>query len=202
MTKSTPSHLPSIQLARTCTLPVRRDRPRAPPPRRAWMAQNMPGLNSNGWDCTPAGKLPERRSIFLPHVLGSLLMLLAFAIFPLGVADCQPCGSAQLAGDCHRVAELGFKDNLFGVSCPRPESQNVFAVIPPVANTDATCCWWPLDTQRTPIFFTLAALVKATTTSPPSFLSPISYKVLLYTLAIFVPLGWIWYATIPSAICA
>lgn len=72
------------------------------------------------------------RSIFLPHVLGSLTMLLAFAIFPLGgQITAIISATLSLLVIVTELLELGFKDNLFRRIVPKAESQNVFAVIPP-----------------------------------------------------------------------
>jgi hypothetical protein len=56
-----------------------------------------------------------------------------------------------------------------------------------------------LDSQRTPIFFRSPGLVKVYDNFTTVIF--ITY-IVLYTLAIFAPLGWIWYATFPSALCA
>src|SRR3990172_9501782 len=68
------------------------------------------------------------RYIFLPHVLGSLLMLLAFSIFPLGGRPTALLATAlSVLVIFTELLELGFKDNLFRRIVPKAESQNVFA---------------------------------------------------------------------------
>lgn len=144
------------------------------------------------------------RSIFLPHVLGSLLMLLAFAIFPLGGQT-----TALLAAllsflvIVNELLELGFKDNLFRRIVPKAESQNVFAVISPAGEHKCDLVLvGHLDTQRTPVFFRSPRWVKIYDNFTTLIFITYIAQVVLYTVAIFVPMAWIWYATIPSAVCA
>lgn len=144
------------------------------------------------------------RSIFLPHVLGSLLMLLAFAIFPLGGQLTAILAAAlSLLVIITELLELGFKDNLFRHIVPKAESQNVFAVIPPAGEHQRDLVLvGHLDSQRTPIFFRSPRWVKIYDIFTTVIFITYIGQVVLYTLAIFVPFGWIWYATIPSALCA
>jgi len=144
------------------------------------------------------------RSIFLPHVLGSLLILLAFAIFPFGGRLTAILAAAlSLTVIVTELLELGFKDNLFRRIVPKAESQNVFAVIAPAGEHKRDLVLvGHLDTQRTPIFFRTPGWVKIYDNFTTVIFITYIVQVVLYTLAIFVPLGWIWYATIPTALCA
>jgi len=144
------------------------------------------------------------RSIFLPHVLGSLLILLAFAIFPFGGRLTAILAAAlSLTVIVTELLELGFKDNLFRRIVPKAESQNVFAVIVPAGEHKRDLVLvGHLDTQRTPIFFRTPGWVKIYDNFTTVIFITYIVQVVLYTLAIFVPLGWIWYATIPTALCA
>jgi hypothetical protein len=144
------------------------------------------------------------RSIFLPHVLGSLLMLLAFAIFPLGGRLTAVLAAAlSFLVIVTELLELGFKDNLFRRIVPKAESQNVYAVIQPASEHKRDLVLvGHLDTQRTPIFFRSPRWVKVYDNFTTVIFITYIVQVVLYTLAIFAPLGWIWYATIPSALCA
>jgi hypothetical protein len=144
------------------------------------------------------------RSIFLPHIIGSLLMLLAFAIFPLGGRVTAIIAAAlSLLVIVTELLELGFKDNLFRRIVPKAESQNVYTVIPPAGEHKRDLVLvGHIDTQRTPIFFRSPRWVKIYDNFTTVIFITYILQVVLYTLAIFVPLSWIWYATIPSAVCA
>ena len=144
------------------------------------------------------------RSIFLPHIQGSMMMLLAFAIFPLGGQTTAILAALfSLLVIVNELLELGFKDNLFRRIVPKAESQNVFAVIPPAGEHKRDLVLvGHMDTQRTPIFFRSPRWVKAYNNFTTIIFITYIVQLVLYSLAIFVPLGWIWYATIPSAICA
>jgi len=144
------------------------------------------------------------RSIFLPHVLGSLAMLFAFAIFPLGRQVTAIISAAiSLLVIVTELLELGFKDNLFRRIMPKAESQNVTAVIPPAGEHQRDLVLvGHLDTQRTPIFFRSPRWVSIYNNFTTVIFLTYIVQVVLYTLAIFLPMNWIWYATIPSAICA
>jgi hypothetical protein len=156
------------------------------------------GLEAN-WE-----KFQSARSIFLPHVLGSLTMLLAFAIFPLGGRVTAIISAVlSLLVIITELLELGFKDNLFRRIVPKAESQNVFVVIPPTGEHQRDLVLvGHLDSQRTPIFFRSPRWVKIYDNFTTVIFITYIVQVLLYTLAIFAPLGWIWYATFPSALCA
>ena len=72
------------------------------------------------------------RSIFHPHLLGSILMLAAFGLFPLaGKVTALISALLTVLVIVSELQELGFQNNLFRLVVPKGESQNVFAVIPP-----------------------------------------------------------------------
>jgi hypothetical protein len=143
------------------------------------------------------------RSIFLPHVFGALLILLAFIIFPFGGK-----GTAGLAATLcllvivNELLELGFKDNLFRWIMPKGESQNVFAVIPSSAeHRQDLILVGHLDTQRTPIFFRSPNWVKIYDRFTTVLFVAYLLQTALYLLSIFIHWDWVWFATIPTAIC-
>jgi len=95
------------------------------------------------------------RSIFHPHLIGAILMLVAFILFPLGGRF-----SAALAALIsilvlvNEVLELSFRDNLFRWLVPKGESQNVYAVLPPQGEHRADLILvGHVDSQRTPLIF-------------------------------------------------
>lgn len=144
------------------------------------------------------------KSIFLPHLIGGLLMLAAFLIHPLGrTTGAVISALLSLVVLVTEVQELGFQDNLYRRILPKGESQNVHAVIAPSGeHQQDVVLVGHLDSQRTPFIFRSHKHVKMydnfTTLAFITFLA----QAALYSLSIFVSWGWIWYATIPTAICA
>lgn len=144
------------------------------------------------------------RSIFLPHLIGSLGMLVAFAIYPLGgILTAVLAALLSILVLTSELQELAFQDNLYRHIIPMAESQNVNAVISPAGeHTQDLVLVGHLDSQRTPFIFRSPAHVKVydrfTTLAFITFI----IQVVLYTLSIFLPWPWVWYATIPTALCA
>lgn len=144
------------------------------------------------------------RSIFLPHLLGSLGMLLAFIIFPLaGRLSAVIAALLSIVVLASELLELGFRDNLYRRLLPKGQSQNVHALIPPAGEvTQDLVLVGHLDSQRTPFIFRSPAHVKLydrfTTLAFITFFA----QALLYTLAVFFPWPWVWAATIPTGLCA
>jgi hypothetical protein len=86
---------------------------------------------------------------------------------------------------------------------PKGNSQNVIAVIPPAdEHTRDLVLVGHLDSQRTPLIFKNRKWVNAydrfTTITFITFIA----QAVLYGLAVFIPISWVWYASIPSAVCA
>jgi hypothetical protein len=144
------------------------------------------------------------RSIFHPHLLGSALMLLAFAIFPLGGR--VTAGLAALLSLLVLVSELqelGFINNLFRILMPKGQSQNVYAVIPPSGEHQRDLVLvGHVDTQRTPLIFRSPRWVKAYGIFVMLVFIAFIYQVVLYALATLFGWSWAWAASIPTAVCA
>jgi len=144
------------------------------------------------------------RSIFHPHLISSLVMLAAFILYPS--SGPVMAGSAALFTILILVSEmleLGFRDNLLRRIVPKGQSQNVFAVIPPSGeHRQDLVLIGHIDSQRTPFIFRSPGMVKVyqdfTTYAFILFIA----QAVLYTLGTFFRWGWVWYATIPTAICA
>ena len=154
---------------------------------------------------TPAWEtFKSARSIFQPHLVGSLLMLLAFAIFPLGGRTTAIIAALlSILVLVSELQELGFQNNLYRMLLPKGDSQNVYAVIQPAAEHHQDLVLvGHLDSQRTPLVFRSPAWVKAYDRFTTVVFITFILQVVLYTLAIFFPWSWIWYATLPTAICA
>jgi hypothetical protein len=153
----------------------------------------------------PVGEtFKSARSIFLPHLIGSALMLAAFAMYPLGGrVTIVVAALLSILVLVSEVQELGFQDNFYRRILPKGESQNVHAVIPPFGeHKQDLVLVGHLDTQRTPFIFRSSKHVyvydKLTTVIFITFIA----QAVLYTLSIFLPWSWVWYATIPTALSA
>jgi len=144
------------------------------------------------------------RSGFHSHLLGSLIMLAAFAVFPLGGA--VTAGMAFLlsvAVIVSELQELGFRNNLLRVLVPKAESQNVFAIIPPKGGHERDLLLvGHVDTQRTPLVFRTPAWVKVF--DKFTMVSFIGYlwQAVDFALALVLRMPWAWLASIPAAVCA
>jgi hypothetical protein len=144
------------------------------------------------------------RSIFLPHLIGCGLILTAFIIYPLG-GRISAFISALLTilALVSELQELGFQDNLYRRIIPKGESQNVHVVIPSAGeHKQDLVLVGHLDSQRTPFIFRSPSHVKAYDKLTTLIFITFILQALLYTLSIFFAWTWVWYATIPTAICA
>ena len=144
------------------------------------------------------------RSIFHPHLLGSLLMLVAFAIFPLGGRLTAGLAAAlSLLVLVSELQELGFQNNLFRMLVPKGESQNVFAVIPPKGEHKRDLVLvGHVDSQRTPLIFRTPKWVKAYDRFTMIAFAAFILQTVLYLLAAIFGWSWAWYVSIFSAVCA
>ena len=144
------------------------------------------------------------RSIFQPHLVGSLLMLLAFAIFPLGGKTSAIIAALlSILVLVSELQELGFQDNFYRRILPKGDSQNVHAIVQPASeHRQDLILVGHLDLQRTPLIFRTPGWVKTYDRFTTVLFITFILQVVLYSLAIFFPWSWIWYATIPTAICA
>jgi hypothetical protein len=144
------------------------------------------------------------RSGFHPHLLGSLFMLAAFVVFPLG--EMVTAGLAVLLTVMVIVSELqelAFRGNLLRALVPKAESQNVFAVIPPKGgHTRDLVLVGHVDTQRTPLVFRTPGWVKVF--DKFTMVSFIAYlwQAVDFVLAMIFKFPWAWLASIPAAVGA
>ena len=144
------------------------------------------------------------RSIFHPHLLASVLMLLAFILFPLGgMLTAALAALLSIFVLVCELLELSFINNPFRIIIPKGQSQNVFAAIPPAGEHRRDLVLvGHLDSQRTPIIFSTRAWVKAYDRFTMLVFATFILQVIIYSLAVFIDLPWAWYATIPTALCA
>ncbi len=143
-------------------------------------------------------------SIFQPHLIGSIGMLIAFVIYPLGGTTTAVIAALlSILVLATELQELGFQNNLYRLILPKGESQNVHAVIPPAGKrTSDLVIVGHLDSQRTPFIFRTPKHVKFYDSFVTLVFITFIIQVLVYTLSIFFPWSWAWYASIPTAICA
>lgn len=144
------------------------------------------------------------RSIFQPHLIGSLGMLIAFIIFPLGgIATAVFAALLSILVLATELMELGFQNNLYRLILPKGESQNVHAVIPPSGeHTGDLVIVGHLDSQRTPFIFRSPKHVKFYDNFVTVVFITFILQVVLYSLSIFFPWSWVWHATLPTAMCS
>jgi hypothetical protein len=146
------------------------------------------------------------RSIFSPHLICSLAMLAAFALYPQGqgrwwIAALAACVS--IAALVSELQELGFHNNLLRRLVPRGQSQNVFTVIPPSdEHRQDLVLIGHIDTQHTPLIFRSYQMVEVYKTFTTLAFVTFAIQCVLYVLGAIYQWGWIWYATIPTAVCA
>jgi hypothetical protein len=144
------------------------------------------------------------KSIFQPHLIGSIGMLIAFIIYPLGgTSTAFIAALISILVLATELLELGFQNNLYRLILPKGESQNVHAVIPPCGeHTGDLVIVGHLDSQRTPFIFRTPKHVKFYDNFVTLVFITFIIQVLVYSLAVFFHFSWAWYVTIPTAICA
>ena len=144
------------------------------------------------------------RSIFHPHLLGSVLMLVAFALFPLGGRLTAALAAAlTVLVIVSELQDLGFRNNLFRMLVPKGQSQNVFAVIPPSGEHKRDLVLvGHVDSQRTPLIFRTPKWVKAYDRFTTIAFAGFILQAVLYTLAAVFAWEWTWWVSILSAVCA
>jgi len=143
-------------------------------------------------------------SIFHPHLMASLMMLAAFALYPLGgVWTAALAAVITIIALASELLELSFKNNLFRWLAPKGESQNVYAVIDPSeAYSQDLVLIGHVDTQRTPLIFRSAKWVEAYKLFTTLAFVLFAAQALLFTIGMLFQWGWVWLAAIPSALCA
>ncbi len=154
---------------------------------------------------SPVGEtFKSARSIFLPHLIGSVLMLVAFILYPLGgQLTAILAALLSILVLVSEVQELGFQDNFYRRIIPKGESQNVHAVIQSSGeHKQDLVLVGHLDTQRTPFIFRSPKHVYVYDKLTTVFFITFILQAVLYTLSIFFPWSWVWYATIPTAVSA
>jgi hypothetical protein len=144
------------------------------------------------------------KSIYHPHLLASLFMLLAFLIFPLfGRTSAALAALISVIAFGSQLLELSFRDNLFRRIVPKGDSQNVFAVMPPVQeHKQDLVLIGHIDSHRTPLIFRSPTWVKVYQAFTTVVFVLGTAQVLLYIIGSFTQWRWIWPVTVFSALGA
>jgi hypothetical protein len=144
------------------------------------------------------------RSIFYQPLLGSIAMLVAFAIYPLaGRVSAGLAATLSLVAVVSVAMELSFRDNLLRRLVPKAPSQNVVATIPPVGEHQQDLVLvGHVDTQRTPIIFKTPRWIAAYQIITTVVFGLWLVQVVLYFLATVTQWTWIWPVTALSALGA
>lgn len=143
-------------------------------------------------------------SIYHPHLLVAIFMLLAFAIYPLfGPFSAALAALISITAFVSQLLELSFQNNLLRMLVPKGDSQNVFAVIPPSGeHRQDLVLIGHVDSHRTPIIFKTPTWVKVYQTFTTIAFILALMQVVLYTIGTFTQWTWIWPATIASALAS
>ncbi len=153
---------------------------------------------------TQVEQFTSARSIFQPHLLVSIAMLIAFIVFPLaGRVSATAAAAISILALGSDLLELSFRDNPLRWMISKGPSQNIVATLPPTGDHRRDLVLiGHLDTQRTPLVFSTQRWVdiyKAFTTVAFVLFAA---QVALYLLGALTQWGWIWPATSASAIGA
>lgn len=149
-------------------------------------------------------KFKSARSIFHPHLLGAILLLVAFGLYPLaGRVSAAVAALLTILVLISEVQELSFRNNLFRMLVPKGESQNVFTVIPPAGDHQRDVILvGHVDSQLTPLIFRTPTWVKVYDKFTMIAFITFIGQAIFFTLGAVFSWSWTWYAGIPAAICA
>jgi hypothetical protein len=143
-------------------------------------------------------------SIFRPHVFFALAMLVSFGLYPvagrLGAGLAAGLSAAALVSE---LLELSFVTNPLRWLVRKNPSQNAVATLDPAGeHRQDLILVGHVDTQRTPIFFRTPRWVSVYQNFTTAAFVLFGAQVLLYLLGAFTLWPWIWWASIPCALCA
>jgi len=144
------------------------------------------------------------RSIFTPHLLASLAMLVAYFIYPrAGRASAVVAAVIAVVALASELLELSFITNPLRWIVPKGESQNVYAVQEPAGehNQDLILIGH-VDSQRTPLIFKSPRWVKAYQNFTTLAFVAFMIMTVLYVLGAFTQWYWVWPVSALSALCA
>ena len=134
------------------------------------------------------------KSVFHPFLIVSLLMLLAFILYPLaGQTSAAVSAIIALATFVSALMELSLRDNPLRRVVPKGDSQNVFTVIQPMGlSKQDLVLIGHVDSQHTPLIFSSLRWLAVYQVFATSALISFAGMVLLYLIGIFTQWRWIW----------
>jgi len=134
------------------------------------------------------------KSVFHPFLIVSLVMLLAFILYPLaGQTSAAVSAIIALATFVSALLELSLRDNPLRRVVPKGDSQNVFTVIPPTGeNKQDLVLIGHVDSQYTPLIFSSLRWLAVYQVFATSALISFAGMVLIYLIGIFTHWRWIW----------
>ena len=144
------------------------------------------------------------RSIFQPHLLAAIAMLVSFAIYPLaGRISALLAFALALLALISDLLELSFRNNLLRILMSKGQSQNVVGTIPAQdEHRQDLILIGHVDSQRTPIVFKNARWLSAYKSFTTIAFVAFALQVILYGLGAAIQASWIWPVSILCAICA
>lgn len=147
---------------------------------------------------------PSARSIFHPHLLGACFILISFILFAIpGLVFKLAAAVITVLTLISEVQELSFMNNLLRMAIPKGQSQNVFATIPPSGeHRQDLVLVGHMDSQRTPFIFRTPKHVRAYDLFTMVAFVTFLIQAVIFSIGVFTYQTWMWYAAIPSAVCA
>jgi hypothetical protein len=143
-------------------------------------------------------------SIYHPHMITAVLMLVAFILYPLfGRVSAAIAAGLSLFALVSDILELGFLPNPLRWVTPKGESQNVFATLDPGGDhRQDLILVGHLDTHQTGKIFSSQGWVKFFQSFTTIAFAAFSAQVGFFLAGILAQWNWLWYASIPSALAA
>ena len=134
------------------------------------------------------------KSVFHPFLIVSVIMLLAFGLYPLAdQASAIVSALIALATFISALLELSLRDNPLRWMVPKGNSQNVFTVISPSGkNRQDLVLIGHVDSQYTPLIFRSLKWLAIYKIFSTSALIAFGGMVLIYLVSIFNQWSWIW----------
>jgi hypothetical protein len=134
------------------------------------------------------------KSVFHPFLIVSVIMLLAFGLYPLaGQASAAAAALIALATFISALLELSLRDNPLRRMVPKGNSQNVFTVIPPSGEIRQDLVLiGHVDSQYTPLIFSSLRWLAVYRIFATSSLISFGGMVMIYLVGMFTQWSWIW----------
>lgn len=143
-------------------------------------------------------------SVFKPHLVASLGLVAAFALYPLA-PPLTAAGAAALAVlvVIAEVLELALKDNPLRWVLPKRPSQNVHAVAAPAGDAQRDLILiGHVDTQRTPIIFSSPRWMEIYKVLSTAAFAAFIAQALIYAWGAWTRAGWVWPVSIATVFFA